>query len=519
MASIPEFIARKHGRSKVSYYDDRLKGILGETYGLIVYQEQAMQIAMEMAGFPGAKAEKLRKGMGKKIAAVVDALKPEFIEGAIERGYAKPVVERVWNDIEAFATYAFNKSHAAAYAILSYQTAYLKAHYPHEFMAAVLTSYTGKTDAIVKYVSAFRGGGVTILPPDVNSSGRDFTAVPGEGIRFGLAGIRGVGEGVVQTITTARDKGGSFTSLQDFCTRVDLRQLNKKTLEALIKAGGFDSTGYTRKHTLSMMDSAVDSAVKRARDVDSGQVSMFDMFAAEDSGFAEDVPVPNGDEWDKKMRLAFEKEMLGIYVSDHPLREIAEEVRRAADHSIGEIDELADGTTGWFAGILASVAPKPTKKGAMMAVVTLEDLDGSIEAVLFPQTYDAYRDLIAVDEVVRVRAKLEDSDRGKKLIVAEVQPFDGEAFAAPPGRIVITTDGGALVNGRSQRLAEVLEHLPGRDFVELHVWDDAGQRTIVCKMPQTVEKNSSGLHAELIELFGGDAVSDGPERMAAPRAR
>jgi DNA polymerase-3 subunit alpha len=256
-----------------------------------------------------------------------------------------------------------------------------------------------------------------------------------------------------------------------------------------------------------MMDTTVDSAIKRAKDVDSGQVSMFDMFAEEDSGFSADAVAPNGDEWDKKMRLAFEKEMLGIYVSDHPLREIADAVRQAADYSLGDIDELADGTNGWFAGILASVTPRPTKKGAMMAIVTLEDPDGSIEAVLFPQAYEMYRDLIAVDEVIRVKARLEDSDRGKKLIVSEIEAFDGEAFSAPPGHVVITADSGALVNGRHEKLKTVLSHFPGPDFVELHVWDEGGQRTLVCKMPQRVNRSSNGLHAELIDLFGGGSVS------------
>jgi DNA polymerase III subunit alpha len=464
---------------------------------------------MTMSGFTAAKADGLRKAMGKKLKDKLATFKIDWIEGAKVNGYDPKLAERMWADIEPFAEYAFNKSHSAAYGLLTMQTAYLKAHYPLEYMAAVLTSYTGKTDKIVHYVAECNRAGHTVLPPDVNSSGRDFTPVLGEGIRFGLAGIRGVGVGVVGEIIRARNDGGAFTSLPDFCSRVDVRQTNKKTLEALIKAGAFDSTGYTRKHLLSTMDSAVDSAIKRAKDVDSGQVSMFDMFAAEDSGFVDEVPPPNDDEWDKKMRLAFEKEMLGIYVSDHPLREIAESVRAAADHSLGDIDELADGTAGWFTGILASVAPKPTKKGSMMAIVTLEDLDGSIEAVLFPQTYEAYRDLVAVDQVVRIKARLEDSDRGKKLIVSDMELFDGEAFATPPGRIVVKTDGDALVNGRSAKLAGVLSHFPGRDFVELHVWDEEARRTIVCKMPQTVDGSSNGLHAELIELFGGGAIAEG----------
>lgn len=505
MDSIPEFIARKHGKSPISYYDERLKPILAETYGLIVYQEQAMRIAMEMAGFPGAKAEKLRKGMGKKIAEIVDALKPEFIDGAVSRGYERALAMRVWNDIEKFAEYAFNKSHAAAYAIVSYQTAYLKAHYPQEFMAAVLTSYAGRTDALVKYISAFRSGGAEVLPPDVNSSGKDFTAVPGEGIRFGLMGIRGVGEGVVEAIVSARGHGGRFHSLQDFCERVDMRQVNKKTIEALIKSGAFDSTGYTRKHLMSMMDTCVDAAAKRAKDVASGQVTMFDLFAAEDS-FADSVPPPNEDEWPKRMKLAFEKEMLGVYVSDHPLRGISEEIKRASDYSLGSVDDIKDGEIGWFAGMLSSVDKKPTRRGTMMASVVLEDLEGSIEAVLFPQVFEANRDIVVVDAVVRLKARLEDSDRGKKLIVLEVHPFDGAAFAAAPKRIVVRTEPSALENGRSKRLADLLEHYPGRDSVVLIVSDDATGKTIECRMPQQVDSAANGLHAGLIEIFGASAV-------------
>ena len=285
-----------------------------------------------------------------------------------------------------------------------------------------------------------------------------------------------------------------------------MRQVNKKTIEALIKAGAFDSTGYTRKHLASMMDACVDSAVKRAKDVDSGQVSMFDL-AMEDSGFSVEVPAPDGDEWDKKMKLAFEKEMLGIYVSDHPLREIAEQVREASDYSIGAVDTLKDGTVGWFAGILTAVVLRPTKKGPMMATVTIEDMDGSIEAVFFPNTLEKFRDLIKVDAVVCIKAKLEDSDRGKKLMVLELKPFDGEAFCKPPGVLRIRTDSGVLVNGRREKLVRILEHYPGRDVVELLVTDPNGN-TLVAHMPQKVNREVPGLHAELIELFGGDSITD-----------
>ncbi len=259
MDSIDGFCDRKHGRTAVTYYDDRLRKILEETYGAIVYQEQVMRISMEMSGFTAAKADKLRKAMGKKNADVMAEMKPVFIAGARERGYEQKIVEKVWADTEKFAEYAFNKSHAAGYALISYQTAYLKTHYPREFMAAVLSSYSGKTEDIVKYVAACKRSGIPVLPPDVNSSGADFTAVE-EGIRFGLAGVRNVGDGVVSAIVKERREGGPFTSLQDFCARVDCRSLNKRMLEALIKAGAFDSTGYTRKHLYAMLDDSVESA-------------------------------------------------------------------------------------------------------------------------------------------------------------------------------------------------------------------------------------------------------------------
>ncbi|MGV8083059.1 MAG: DNA polymerase III subunit alpha [Coriobacteriia bacterium] len=506
---VRDFVDRKHGRKPITYYDERLKPILEETYGTVVYQEQVMRISMMMSGFSAAKADKLRKAMGKKDKNVLAALKNDWIDGAKGTGYDPKLAERMWTDIEKFAEYAFNKSHSAAYGLITMQTAYLKAHYPLEYMAAVLTSYTGKTDQIVHYVAECNQAGMKVLPPDVNSSGRDFTAVAGEGIRFGLAGIRGVGEGVVDAIVAERDAGGRFTSLQDFCARVDMRQTNKKTIESLIKAGAFDSTGYTRKHLMTMMDSCVDAAVKRAKDLDAGQVSMFDLFDAGDHGLADDVPAPNGDEWDKKMKLAFEKEMLGIYVSDHPLRGIAEALKRASEYSLGALDEVRDGTIGWFAGLLASVDRKPTKRGTMMAIARLEDLGGSVEAVLFPATYEKYRDAVVEDSVVRMKAKLEDSDRGRKLIVSQVEQFDGGSFEPAPIRLLIETDIGALTNGRSERLKSILSRFPGRDSVVMLVRDPGSDRLLEAQMPQTVDAWSSGLRAELMEVFGGDALREG----------
>jgi DNA polymerase-3 subunit alpha len=503
MDAIPDFIARKHGQKAITYYDERLKPILEETYGAIVYQEQAMRIAMEMAGFSAAKADKLRKGMGKKKMEIVDALKAEFLDGSVANGYGRALAERVWGDIEKFGEYAFNKSHAAAYALVSYQTAYLKAHYRTEYMAANLTSYMGKTDTIVKYVAACNRAGIQVLPPDVNSSGKEFTAV-GDTIRFGLAGIRGVGEGVVETIVAAREEGGPFTSLADFCHRVDMRQCNKRTLEALIKAGAFDSTGYTRKHLMSLIDSCVEAGNRRQQDQASGQVSMFDLFADEDAeavgsnGFAHHVEPPNGDEWNRKMKLAFEKEMLGIYVSDHPLREIAEDIRAASTGSTAEVAEMRDGTMAWIAGIITGIDRRQTRSGKLMARVTFEDLDGSIEAVFFPQAYERYRDMLVVDEIVRLRAKIEKSDRGAQVLVQEVEPL--------VGRVVIRVDESQFDDTHITGLNETLAHYPGKDVIEVHL-EQLG-KTKMFRLPSGVDKDATGLHAELIELFGTKAVRE-----------
>ncbi len=502
MDIIPRFIARKHGREEIGYYHDDVRHILEETYGFMVYQEQAMRIAMELAGFSGAKADKLRKGMGKKVREIMDALHPEFIEGALSRGYDRRLAESVWSDMEKFGEYAFNKSHAAAYALVSYRTAYLKAHWPLEFMAAVLNSHVGKSERIVRYVAECKAAGIAVLPPDVNSSGARFTVVEGA-IRFGLAGIRNVGEGVVETIVAGRREGGDFASLQDFCSRVEMQRVNKRTVEALIKAGAFDSTGYARKHLMSMMDTCVDSGLKRQRDAVSNQISMFDLDGADDHGFTEAIPEPNGDEWDDRIKLAFEKEMLGIYVSDHPLREMAETIKRARTDSLGDSEEFSDGKTGWFAGMITSPETIVTKAGKMMASFVLEDLEGSMEALLFPQTYERFRDLLVEDEVVRVKAKVEKSDRGPRLMIQEMQRL-GDVELPPPPRVLVLSAGlDLLERGGGTRLKGILARHPGRDEVRVCVQDPDDPRTY--RMPERVDMSSVTLLSELQDMLGPNA--------------
>jgi DNA polymerase-3 subunit alpha len=508
MDYIDDYVDRKHGRKPITYYDDRLRPILEETYGRMVYQEQVMRISMVMAGFTAARADKLRKAMGKKDGDLIAAQGRDFIEGAVANDYDRKVATELWSDIVAFAKYAFNKSHAAGYAIISYQTAYLKAHWPREFMAANLSSYRGKTEEIVKYVAACKRGGIPILPPDVNSSGRDFTAVP-EGIRFGLAGIRNVGEGVVDTIVAERSSGGPFTSLQDFCMRLDLKALNKRATESLIKSGAFDSTGYTRKHLMSMMDAAVDAGIKQQRDRESGQVSLFDVGGAADNGFSHQVPPPDGDEWDKAMKLPFEKSMLGIYVSDHPLMEIADVIRNARTLSLEDIESLPDGTTGWFAGILTKADRIVTKKGKVMIEYTLEDLDGFANGALFGTVYQRFEGLFVEDAVVRIRAKVEVSDRGTKLTTIEVQPLaeDG-AFRRAPGVLIVTAGDSLSDADVLARFKAALSRHPGPDSVQVEINGNGSSKVLRLPDGYRVDKTDSRLHAELVELLGTNALKE-----------
>ena len=329
------------------------------------------------------------------------------MNGAERNGYERKTAQRIWDDVLEFASYAFNKSHSAGYAILVMQTAWLKAHYPHEYMAAVLTSYTGKTEKITHYVSACRHDGIPVLPPDVNESGREFTATA-EGVRFGLAGIRGVGEGVADAIIAERRRGGAFKNLHDFVDRVDSSQANRRVIEALIKAGAFDATGYPRRQLMGFVDkenpeNIIDAAAKRQKERSTGQVSFFDILGdVAGSGFEVTVPEPDGQEWDRHMKLQAEREVLGIYVSDHPLRPYEYALSKAREYSLAQIDtgveqeiangetvnvEIPEGKQFWFAGMVSAVSKRVTKNGDPMAIVTLEDMEGEATIVIFPKTY------------------------------------------------------------------------------------------------------------------------------------
>lgn len=542
---VTSYINRMNGKEPAVSYDPRLDGILGETYGTMVYQEQVMLISVEMCGFSkGESDSRIRKPVAKKKIKMLtdqvfkwsdgedETIYDHWMNGAEKNGYKRSVAQKIWDDVLEFASYAFNKSHSAGYAILVMQTAWLKAHYPNEYMAAVLTSYTGKTDKIVHYVSACRHDGIAVLPPDINESGTEFTATP-EGVRFGLAGIRGVGEGVTQAIIGEREKGGPFKNLHDFVERVDSSQANRRVIEALIKGGAFDSTGYPRRQLMHFVDrdnpeNIIDAAVKRQKDRAAGQTSLFDVFGdVEGSGFEVIVPEPDGQEWDRHMKLSFEKEVLGIYVSDHPLRPYEYALAKAREFTLSQIDtgfetmgptgnavnqEIPEGKPYWWAGMVSGVGKRVTKNGDPMAIVQLEDMEGEATVVVFPKTYkqcegylygevDPETGAQLSDAFIRVKGKLERSDRGDQIIAQEIEPLVLSEESNRPKVFEIMVPSSRFSQSNMSRLATVLNTNPGGDRVELFIEQADGQ-TMRAEIPTRVNARSIPLIAEVKGIVG-----------------
>ena len=488
---VDDYVKVASGKVPIHYYDDRLRPILEETYGTMVYQEQIMRISMTMSGFSAGKADKLRKAMGKKKLEVMRQLQEDWNNGAVENGYSLEIAKTIWNDAEKFAKYAFNKSHSAAYSILVMRTAYLKAHYPNEFMAAVLSSYMGNTDRLIRYIASCNHNGTPVLPPDINSSNAEFTPVD-DGIRFGLVGVRGVGKNVAEEIIAEREANGPYTSLHDFVNRLDAKCYNRKTLEALIKGGAFDSTGYTRKQLMYFVDETplLESASKRQKDRDRGQVSMFDMFADDpDSGFEEDVPKPDGVEWPKRQLLAYEKEIMKIYVSDHPLRPYENAISHMTKWQIGDLaDREKEIKSATFVGMISNVVVKLTKRGTKMATFTLEDVTGSIECICFK--YEDYADAIQEDAIVKIKGKFEHNDRGNQIMAFEVEVIELSEADAQPQRLELRLSSADFSQTASVKLKRILGTYPGRDGVVLFISQNDG-RKFRAELPVTVDATSS----------------------------
>jgi len=447
MKMLPEFTARKQGKTKISYELPQLETILKETYGIILYQEQVMQIASVIGGYSMTEADTLRKVMSKKKAAEMEKEKPKFLEGSQKQRINENKAKVIWEQMETFAEYGFNKSHSTAYAVIAYQTAYLKAHYPAEFMAALLTSEKDNRDKIIKYMSACKEMGIDVLPPDLNESQRDFT-VSADNIRFGLAAIKNVGLAAVDSIITVR-KDGKFTSFVDFLSRVDLRKVNKRVIESLIKCGSFDSLGYKRAQLMEHYEEAADEAGRNQKEKMSNQSSFFDQFNSGDSSggiAAKSYQIPDDvPEWDHKKLLSIEKETLGFYITGHPLLRFADRLQFVTNANSGNLNEKRDKDTVTVAGVVSSISEKTTKRKDIMCYLTLEDLQGSINIIIFGDVYKKYYSLLHEEEPIVIKGTLDAgaAEETPKIIAQEAtslmisleNPYKQVRFMVDAGKV------------------------------------------------------------------------------------
>jgi len=414
---VDDFIERKHGRQKVAYDLPQLEVILKDTYGVIVYQEQVMQISRSLAGYSLGQADLLRRAMGKKDAKEMERQKDTFLNGAKGLGIDTKKAEAIFDQMAKFAEYGFNKSHSAAYALIAYQTAFLKAHYPVEFMAALLTCDMDSTDKVVKNISDCREQGIEVLPPDINTSGLSFTVV-GTSMRFGLGAVKNVGAGAIEAILEARVEG-PFKGLYDFCERVDLRRVNKRVIESLIKCGAFDSTGSTRSSLMEGLEAASSYGQKIQEERASAQVSLFGTEEVTRGNGNGGMKLPDLPEWHDKEKLALEKEALGFLITGHPLDRYIDDIRRLASCDIINLTEQADGCEVRVCGIVSGLKEIITKKGLgdRMGFVTIEDLTGSVEVTIFSDVYANVVGILKSDDPLLITGKLEKGEKGAKILV------------------------------------------------------------------------------------------------------
>ena len=495
---------RKNGRKPVepihAELSDVLQEILGDTYGLIVYQEQVMAIAQKVAGFSLGRADLLRKAMGKKNKEILDKEYVPFEAGMKENGFSTSAIKRLWDVLIPFSDYAFNRAHSAGYGVVSFWTAYLKANYPTEYMAALLTSVRDDKDKSALYLSECRRMGIKVLPPDVNESNAEYTP-RGKDIRFGLAAIRNVGEGVVASIKAARTSKGDFTSFGDFLAKVDAQVCNKKTIESLIKGGAFDSLEHPRKGLMTIHLEAIDSVIETKRAEAIGQ---FDLFGGESmtqvAGL--DIEIPNF-EWDKSTLLTFEREMLGLYVSDHPLLGVEHILRSNTDMSISALlaDESAPDGMVTLGGLITGVQRKVSRQGSSWAIVTLEDLEGAVEVLFFANTYNQYALTLIEDRVVTVRGRFERRDDVARFTAMEMKSLD--ISTGPVGPLLISLPIAQCTPPIVDRMKEILRSHPGKREVHMQI-DDQGVLTTM-KIDALVTASPS-LSADLKSILGPDCL-------------
>ncbi|MBN2317815.1 MAG: DNA polymerase III subunit alpha [Acidobacteria bacterium] len=505
MDMIPDFVKRKQGGIEVRYPHPILEEILKETYGVIVYQEQVMQIASKMGGFSLGEADILRKAMGKKKIDIMNSMREKFIEGALKKNISEKSAKQVFSLMEQFAQYGFNKSHSTAYALLAYQTAYLKVYYPVQFMAALLTSEIGNTDKIVMYIAECKDMGIAVLPPDINESSLDFLSMEGR-IRFGMLAIRNVGEGVIQSVLEYRNKNGKFRSFFQFCEEVDSRSLNKRVLESLIKSGALDSLLWKRSQCMEMLDTALEYGQKARRDRESGQRGLFASVSASGQAELPEPEPPDIPEWPIEQRLAFEKETLGFYVSGHPMSRFAEEAARYSKKPIADLTAEGRSIECQVAGIVTDLRTRRTKKGELMAIFTLEDLSGSVPTIVFPNSYTRFESFLAADCPLLVSGRFEPEDeRSFKIIASEIEPLPG-IMQRNAKTLRITARISSLSPASATELHRLLEKNRGDTGVDVELYHPSEFRLNIQSSDFVKVKSSPELIRQIEDICGLGSV-------------
>ncbi|OGQ47768.1 MAG: DNA polymerase III subunit alpha [Deltaproteobacteria bacterium RIFCSPLOWO2_02_44_9] len=497
---IEDFIKRKQGKAPIKYELPQLKDILANTYGVIVYQEQVMEIAKVLADFSPGDADVLRKAMGKKLPEEMIIQREKFIDGAKKNKIDQKKTEKIFDLMAKFAGYGFNKSHSAVYALIAYQTAYLKAHYPVEFMAALLTSEMGDTDKVIKYISECRDMGIKILPPDINESRMDFTVIDDK-IRFGLAAVKNVGEAAIDVILKTREEEGQFTSIIDFCTRVDLRKVNRRVIESLIKCGAFDSMGVKRAQMMASLDKIMDISQALQRDRDNGQISIFHAMGSNGAGAVAAIELPQIEEWHEGQLLSYEKEAIGFYITGHPLEKYMKELKYLTNTDTNDIKEKQDEAEVSIAGIVTVVREINTKKGDRMAFATLEDLNGSLEMILFSDVYKNSISYLGGDVPVVVKGKVDKGEDSVKIIASALYPLE-QAKAAFVNTVHIKADANRIKANSMEKIRGVFNIHTGKSPVYFHLlWND---REVVVAASDEFKVDSSEKFIKDIETLLGE---------------
>jgi DNA polymerase-3 subunit alpha len=498
-----QFVERKNGRVPVTYLLPELEPILQETYGVIVYQEQVMNIASVLADYSMAEADNLRQAMGKKISEIMVQERERFLSGAKEKGVNPDNAEKVFKQIETFGRYGFNKAHSAAYAMIAFQTAYLKAHFPVELMAAILTSEMNSTEDVVKYIAECRNQDIEVLPPDINQSDMNFTVVKDK-IRFGLAAVKNVGQGAIDSVLRVREENGAFESLFDFCERVDHRKVNRRVVESLIKAGAFDSTGARRSQIMSVLDETLEAGQRTQKDRMNGQFTLFEAMEM-DSHDTIYPPFPDIDEWSESELLKYEKESVGFFITGHPLARYEPVLKKFANTNTLKLQDLSDGRVVRIGGIVREYKLHHDRKGEVMAFVTLEDLSGLAEVILFASLYSTVSDLVNKDSAIMVEGRITRDEQSSKILADAIAPIE-KAEETWTASVHLNLDIADLNKESLQKLCEILKQHKGSCSAFLHLLVPQKTDTIIALSDSIRVKAGQDLTEAVNNFLGYSAV-------------